>query len=327
MNISIPTSYLSAAVECLSKAPGFPSDQIDLYKAKSADNPTDHVDIKLFFEILIDLNANYEHAGLHFARHMPLTAHGPLSSCILSAKNISQIIDALQSYTQSRVKILALEVIKKERTTRLEYRPEINLASNWHLLQECIFATIYFNLEFLFDDQIYPTKVGLTQQLPDSTIEFHYFEKTQVLFGQDRFYLEFDNSVLDKSARFNNPELFEISEQLCEDLLEKNLSSNTFVEQVYTTLLRSDLLLSIEEVAHNLGLSERSLRNRLKEEGTNFQKINRQAKLDKAVSLLSSSNHSIQSISEQMGYRDVASFSSAFKKWSGSSPLHIRKSL
>lgn len=325
MNANIPKSYINGVTETLQQE-DVPAD-IDLTRISSAldSSASELVDFQVFSDAISLLAEHIPHPGLSLARHIPLTAHGPLSACIMSADNIEQIFEVLKTYTESRVPILSLQVEKKGDFTELVYVPKSNALPFWDLLQECIFSTIYYNMEFLFEDPIFPATVDFTQPAPQTGSAFKYFDQTRLSFGNDYFSISFSNALLDKKSRFSNPELYAMSRGLCDELLDQSSLQLTFSEKVYRTLIQSDELLSVDCVAKSLSLSERSLRNKLKQEDSNFQKINRQAKLDRAVELLATSNLSIQAISEKMGYQDVASFSTAFKKWSGSSPLHIRQ--
>lgn len=90
-------------------------------------------------------------------------------------------------------------------------------------------------------------------------------------------------------------------------------------------LRHSDQLLSAEQAASHLGMSERTLRRRLAENGYSFRSIRQQTCMHAARRYLQSSSISIERIADLCGYSDQASFSRAFQKWGGESPDVVRR--
>lgn len=81
----------------------------------------------------------------------------------------------------------------------------------------------------------------------------------------------------------------------------------------------------LEGVAARLHVSPSTLKRRLAAAGVSFQRLVEDARRARAVFLLLESNMSLAEISEKLGYRDLSSFSHAFKRWTGVSPGSFRK--
>jgi AraC-like DNA-binding protein len=80
------------------------------------------------------------------------------------------------------------------------------------------------------------------------------------------------------------------------------------------------------DIAHHLGMSVRSLRRQLAEEGTSFGDILDRVRRRLALRYLEDERVSIQQTAWLLGYSEIASFSHAFKRWTGTSPRHARQS-
>lgn len=80
------------------------------------------------------------------------------------------------------------------------------------------------------------------------------------------------------------------------------------------------------QVAQILGMSGRTLRQKLKGEGANYRTLLNQHKISRAKKLLTSTNQSHDQIAELLGYQDTANFSRAFKRETGQPPSEFRHS-
>lgn len=75
------------------------------------------------------------------------------------------------------------------------------------------------------------------------------------------------------------------------------------------------------------GLSERSFRRRLREEGHTFQALLDTVRLEKAKTWLADDRRSVESIATLLGYSEPAAFIRAFKRWTGETPSRYRRAL
>ena len=79
------------------------------------------------------------------------------------------------------------------------------------------------------------------------------------------------------------------------------------------------------ELARMLNLSTRTMNRRLAAEGQSFRELGIQARQQRACRLLAGTRMAITRIAYQLGYRDAANFSRAFRRHHGMSPLDYRK--
>jgi AraC-like DNA-binding protein len=80
-----------------------------------------------------------------------------------------------------------------------------------------------------------------------------------------------------------------------------------------------------DELAQILSMHRRTLNRRLQEQGTTFQKLLDEVRLDVARQLLLHTNTPIEGIASALCYADVSAFMHAFRRWTGTTPAHFRQ--
>ncbi len=81
---------------------------------------------------------------------------------------------------------------------------------------------------------------------------------------------------------------------------------------------------TIKKIAADLGTSERTLNRRLAEQGISFEQLVDDIRKDLAMSYLNEGNVQLQELAFLLGFSTHASFTSAFKRWTGKTPSETR---
>jgi AraC-like DNA-binding protein len=81
-----------------------------------------------------------------------------------------------------------------------------------------------------------------------------------------------------------------------------------------------------EEVAHAVHMSVSTLRRRLLDEGTSYQKIKDDCRKAAAINYMNSPQLAINDVAALMGFDEPSAFFRSFKKWTGMTPGEYRKS-
>lgn len=98
------------------------------------------------------------------------------------------------------------------------------------------------------------------------------------------------------------------------------------VQQAVESLLRLGVV-DLSEAAAAAGMSERSFQRRLADIGLSFSGLVEDARFDVARSLLANRALRVIDVSTELGYRDSANFTRAFRRWSGVSPQLYRRAV
>jgi AraC-like DNA-binding protein len=159
-------------------------------------------------------------------------------------------------------------------------------------------------------------------------------EYTRVFGGVERFDhaftgIEFDAELLDRTDLTRKGELYNVLESLAERKLSRVTREGGHAQRLRDYLTSSALAdrPQMDTVARSLGISVRSLRRRLDEEGVSFTSLLNEARATLAKRMLDDPRRSIYETAYAMGFSDPSAFHRAFKRWTGMTPTQYRHSL
>ena len=110
-----------------------------------------------------------------------------------------------------------------------------------------------------------------------------------------------------------------------ERLMEARSKPSGVTARVHSVLRQTDQpRVPMEAVAQRLGVSARSLRRRLREEGSSYADLADAAAADVARRLLGEHDASIDDIAQRLGFSEPSAFYRAFKRWTGQTPRQFR---
>ena len=140
-------------------------------------------------------------------------------------------------------------------------------------------------------------------------------------YSRARSALAFDPVHLDLVLPQGNPQSQAMSEALCHDVVARR-RARTGVTQQTRVLITQHLAQGapMEEVAASLGLSGRTLRRRLAEQGTSYQELLDEVRASLSTELLTRARLSVEDTALRLGYAEASSFIHAFRRWHGTTP-------
>ncbi|HYD95876.1 MAG TPA: AraC family transcriptional regulator [Noviherbaspirillum sp.] len=144
-------------------------------------------------------------------------------------------------------------------------------------------------------------------------------------FGAAANSLAFERAFLGRPLPQADPATFSMCRQMCSQLLERRRSRLGTAALVGQYLgAGADAAPTLAQLARRMNTSERTLKRRLKDEGTTFRAIRAESRRALATELLSDDSRSLTDIAETLGFSDLSSFSQAFKRWYGMAPSKFR---
>jgi AraC-like DNA-binding protein len=143
-------------------------------------------------------------------------------------------------------------------------------------------------------------------------------------YGAARNCVAFDTALLDAPQPRPDVHSFVLGEAQCRELLAQRSMHGAIADRIRHRLTRTtDMFPSMPTVASELGMSTRTLRNRLLREATSYRALVDEVREALAVQMLAS-DEKVDTIAERLRYNDTSSFIAAFKRWKGAPPRRYR---
>ena len=170
-----------------------------------------------------------------------------------------------------------------------------------------------------------PSAVLLPRRSPQGLARYRRFFHAPLRFDADHSAVEFPTRWLDHPISSADPLLHDHLEEEAQALhaaQQKSLAGEL------RRLLRGSLPMDTgraSAIARQLGMHERTLNRRLREERTSFRRELESIRYQVARQLLADTRMPLSQIAAALDYADATAFIRAFKRWSGIPPAAWRR--
>jgi AraC-like DNA-binding protein len=156
---------------------------------------------------------------------------------------------------------------------------------------------------------------------PDYADRYLTFRDVDFRFDAPRIISACSISVLDMPLPQANPHALRFCEAELDELMQRKLARAGIAGQVRQILLRRlRQAPDMDTVANELHMTARTLRRQLDAEGVSFRGLVEEVRQTMAEELLSIAQLGVKEVADRLGYFEIASFITAFKRWKGMPP-------
>lgn len=222
--------------------------------------------------------------------------------------------------------IMEYETSDINRTFRVEF-PNSHYDSQYFFLE--FWLVIWHRMaSWLIGEPIPLTSAAFTYQEPAHVQEFQYQFRCPLLFGHIHNQFAFPSEYGLLPPVRSKQEVHEFLKRSPADLMTIPASAPNLTRQVTKLLSANDYQelsdTEMTSICQSLNTSVATLRRKLAEEGTSFQKIKDAIKRDLAIELLSVHGLPVHKVAERLGFTESRSFTRAFVSWTGVTPSTYR---
>lgn len=179
---------------------------------------------------------------------------------------------------------------------------------------------------WLIGSELKVTKTYFTFPQQDQDWEMAQFSTDEIVFDHEFNAIEFPAAFLDYSI-IQTPETAEEFLRVAQTSLVVNVGEEQTTRARIKAMLNQNVgynMLCADRVADRLNMSVTTLRRHLQVEGTSFQRLKDEVRMEAAFHYLGCPDLSNREIAERLGFDEVSAFFRAFKKWTGQTPGQYR---
>jgi AraC-like DNA-binding protein len=194
------------------------------------------------------------------------------------------------------------------------------------LLIELLLLIVHRFASWLVAEFIALNKVCVEYTKPDYFQEYRLMFPCRCEFESQYNALVFDVKYLKLPVVQNKLALSKYIQQMPLQWFKKQAYYDTYSAKVMRILesATSEQSTQLSKVASRMNMTHRTLRRKLVAEGVKFQQLKDNMRRDRAINLFEQGNLSISQVGLALGFSEVATFSRAFKQWTGVSPSTYR---
>ena len=297
-------------------------------RSLSADEPSlSFGSLAQLFERAAELTGD-DLLGFRHGQSRELKRAGMLAYLAISSPTLLSSLLCLARFQRIFSEAQQVDVSRLEEDGVVAWRYDVPIGTICRQYVEFAAAGIISDLRTLTGRNLYPERIEIRHNRKSGNREVERFFGCRVIFGTDENQIVFKKSDLTLPLLTADDHLYRLLQRLSEAALEtKKEVKPQFVVDVERAI--SDRLASGNatqaEVSKALGLSSRTLARRLAEQDTTFFRVVEGYRQAMAESLLLETEMQLTEIAFLLGYSDLSSFSTAFRRWTGHTPSERRK--
>ena len=267
--------------------------------------------------------------GLHTAEQFNPGALSILGYVLLSCRSAGEALGRLAQYAALLNDGLRVRITKEGDRTQCRYEVvrdcDNYLARAPRQAMETMACGTLITLRRLTSKPIVPLAVTFQHPKPSSAAE-HLRIFGPVRFGQAENVIEFRSADLEERLLSANPALLEVFDAKARQFLAQLDQPGTVSRRVLTILARRIAVTvpSLDEVAVELAMSERSLQRKLRTEKTSFRQLVEDMRKEIALQHLAQPGASTSETAFLLGFSEPSAFTRAFRRWTGAPPTQFQ---
>ena len=273
----------------------------------------------------------YPYSGLELGRRLGLDVLGAVGEAIRFAPDVGTALHTLMLYFHLHDRGAIPSLWKREGDAMFGYTLYCpNVSGTDHIYDASL--AIALNLFSELTGELFkPTEVQLFRDPPADIEPFHRHFGKQLRFNAQHAAIVFPATFLDHPLVRKDTTIYAKMLSVLDDMNENSIA-NLFRNKV-RRLLRQIFIsgpqmesVNLQRIARYFALHPRTLNRRLRAEGVAFNELLTEVRYELAQQMLRDTHLQILDIAIILGYAESASFSHAFRRWSGLTATQWRSS-
>ena len=263
--------------------------------------------------------------GWEFGATMTLSTHGFLGYAAMSSETLRDAIELAVKYYRTRDTVIDLNFFVEGDTAVLQFDEMVSLNDTAPFAIESIISSFHFMAMKLLPIEDIEGELRFAYPEPDYFERIRQLIPVTCLFDCAYNQMRFPARRLDERLRFADPRLAAMAAAQCEQEMASIKAPPALLGQVRRIILAwPGRFPGVDEVASEMHMSSRTLKRKLQQLGTSYQRLLDDLRKGLAVEYLSQSEKTVDDIAQLLGYSDASNFARAFRRWTSKSPTDYR---
>ncbi len=265
-----------------------------------------------------------ERLPFEFGKQLDINAHGLVGAAVLWQNDYFRLVEMIIEYERVCLPIHDLRLTLKDETVLIQLRDLWDLGDLRSFMIRIYMGSIYelgrhicrdMLLEFDSDTQL--DAEDWHQVAPEAVVRFNAEEARATLHPAHHSTANIGQELSSFLARHRSRQ----------DLTASS-DNASIIERVRRQILDDPgLNCTLERVAQNLQMTPRSLRRHLQAEDGSFRDLRNEIRCHYADRYLADTRMPLSTIAHKLGFSDQASFTRAYRAWTGRTPGQTRRRL
>ncbi|MET0236496.1 MAG: AraC family transcriptional regulator [Kibdelosporangium sp.] len=271
--------------------------------------------------VVRNLAAALPGTGLAVGREYHATTFGILGFAFISSPTMRAAVEVALRYLDLSFTFSIPRVSLADGLVRLALDDQLLPDDVARFLVERDLAAIHTVIDELVPGGVPLTGVDFRFPEPTAPEEYHAVFGVVPRFGRQSTVATFDAAYLDEPLPQANPHTVAMCDAQCRALVSRRRARTGTAHEVRERLTQFGGVSSpMADIARHLGMSTRTLRRRLEDEGTSFRALLDEIREALAEELLTKGAVPVEDVAFRLGYAEASSFIHAFKRWKGVTP-------
>ena len=266
--------------------------------------------------------------GLHWAERFPESAFSPISQLLNQSASLADALDLLAQFHWLLTDDLNFRVHEQADRVQVRVVPVTGASARVQRFVAEVVLTSLMRLLRAFRVDTRVERVSLEFAPPAYAAEYARVLGPRVQFQQACSGLTFERALLTATSPYGDAAFHNTLRSFTEQRIVQLTQQASYASRVRSALEQSGEIrrTSMQSVARELGVCERTLRRRLTEEGTSYEAVANAVYSAAAKAWLRDGRRSIKETAAALGFTDRRAFHRAFRRWTGTTPAQFRKS-
>ncbi len=291
------------------------------------DNPDAYLTMNQVIPILetAEWLLNDEKAAFEFGQQLDLGVHGLFGYTLLSREDQPKLIETVVKHMRICLPLFDMDVSHRSGEVVISLRDTWEVGAARSFMAKIYMGSTYTvaskicnSIRFDCDFNTHMDDAEWISLAPNSRWNFNS-KNNQITLPVTKKAIKQEKLKVVYSLAQNK----HLNNSAEESVTDK--SHNNYAVKVREHIMKSPSLTSIERSAELLSMSSRYLRQQLAEEGTSYREISNEIRKNYADLYLRDTPMPLNDIANKLGFGDQASFTRAYRGWTGKTPGEIRR--